>query len=325
MLSEKELRELAADILKKISEAQMEGDEEKVKHLMRAYDLVASLLAEMEEKRIMWEQFLRDIKRVVEEPPRREGEGEEKVEERRRFARRLYEMAEEGLGINPVREAIRAIRSHLRKATIEVVRLAKQRRGVWPPVSAEWLEENASLPLRKQFVGEEEEERQWLRKRALDIIESAKYYLEELEEGMLEDIIYNRLRDIVSGVSVDLGDLSDNIRQARELLVSLELQMEKEKPDIEMVNGICDTLKTLLQPLQGRIRQVFEETKEQVEAARERIKLPSLGEQQLRRIATILDSLSEVVDKIPQYAKELRKPIRKPRAPKVKPRFGWLP
>jgi tetratricopeptide (TPR) repeat protein len=120
MLSEKELRELAADILEKIAEAAKEGDDEKAKHLMNAYSLLASLLAEMEEKRRMWEQFLGDIRRVVEEPPRREGEGEEEIEERRRFARRLYEMAEEGLGNNPVREAIRAIRSNLRKATIEL-------------------------------------------------------------------------------------------------------------------------------------------------------------------------------------------------------------
>jgi replicative superfamily II helicase len=120
MISEKELRELAADILRKISEASMEGDEEKAKHLMNAYDLVVELLVEMEEKRRLWEQFLEDIRRVVEEPPRREGEGEEEIEERRRFARRLYEMAEEGLGINPVREAVRAIRAQLRKATIEL-------------------------------------------------------------------------------------------------------------------------------------------------------------------------------------------------------------
>jgi flagellin-specific chaperone FliS len=119
MLSEKELRNLAAEILRKLSEASKEGDEERAKHLMNAYDLVVGLLVEMEEKRRLWEQFLEDIKRVVEEPPRREGEGEEEIEERRRFARRLYEMAEEGLeeeGINPVREAIRAIR----KATIEL-------------------------------------------------------------------------------------------------------------------------------------------------------------------------------------------------------------
>jgi hypothetical protein len=127
MLSEKELRELAADIIRKIGEARKEGDDEKAKHLMNAYSLVVSLLAEMEEKKRMWEQFLGDIKRVVEEPPRREGEEEEKIEERREFARRLYEIAERGLkeeGIllrkNPVCEAIRAIRSALRKATIEL-------------------------------------------------------------------------------------------------------------------------------------------------------------------------------------------------------------
>jgi hypothetical protein len=70
----------------------------------------------------LWGEFLGDIRRVIEEPPRRGGEGPEEIEERRRFARRLYEMAEEGLeeeGINPVREAIMAIRS-LRKATIEL-------------------------------------------------------------------------------------------------------------------------------------------------------------------------------------------------------------
>ena len=129
MLSEKELRELAAEILKKISEARREGDDKKAEHLMNAYSLVAKLLAEVEGKRRMWEQFLEDIKRVVEEPPRRGGESEEEIEERRRFARRLYEMAERGLKEkeedillrgNPVREAIRAIRSFLRKATIEL-------------------------------------------------------------------------------------------------------------------------------------------------------------------------------------------------------------
>jgi hypothetical protein len=186
------------------------------------------------------------------------------------------------------------------------------------------LEDDQSA-LRKQFVDEREEERQWLRERALDMIRSAKSYLEGLSEGMLEDIIHNRLRDIVSGVSVDLSDLSDNIKRARELLSYLELQMEKEKPDIEMVNEICGRLEMLLQPLQDRVRQVFGEVKGQVEAAREKIKLPFLGEDELKRIATILYRLSEVVDKVPQYAKELRKPIRKPRAPKVKPRFGWLP
>lgn len=179
--------------------------------------------------------------------------------------------------------------------------------------------------LQKQFVDEREEERQWLRKRVLDKIRSAKHYLERLSEGMLEDIVYNKLRDVVSGVSVDLSDLSENIRRARELLDYLELQMEKEKPDTEMVNEICGRLEMLLQPLQDRIRQVFEETKGQVEAARERIKLPFLGEHELRRIANILHNLSEVVNEVPQYAKELRKPIRKPRAPKVKPRFGRLP
>jgi len=179
--------------------------------------------------------------------------------------------------------------------------------------------------LRKQFVDEREEERKWLRERALDKIRSAKFYLERLSEGMLEDIIYNRLRDIVSGVSVDLSDLSNNIERARDLLVYLELQMEKEKPDTEMVNEICGRLKMLLQPLQDRIRQVFEEVKGQVEAARERIKLGFLGERELKDIASVLYRLDEVVDEIPEYAKELRKPIRKPRAPKVKPRFGWLP
>jgi ATP-dependent RNA circularization protein (DNA/RNA ligase family) len=126
-------------------------------------------------------------------------------------------------------------------------------------------------------------------------------------------------------VSVDLSDLSDNIERARNLLGHLELQMEKEKPDTEMVNEICGRLGMLLQPLRNRIRQVFEETKGQVEAARERIKLEFLGEHELKSIANVLYSLSEVVDEIPEYAKELRKPIRKPRAPKVKPRFGWLP
>jgi hypothetical protein len=189
----------------------------------------------------------------------------------------------------------------------------------------EWLVENASLPLQKQFLDEEEEERQWLRKRALDMIGSAKFHLEGLSEGVLEDIIYNRLRDIVSGVSVELSDLSDNIKRARELLSYLELQMEKEKPDIEMVNEICGRLEMLLQPLQDRIRQVFEEVKGQVEAARERIRLPFLGEGELKRIATILHNLSEVVNEVPKYAEELRKPRRKPRAPKVRPRWGYLP
>jgi hypothetical protein len=189
----------------------------------------------------------------------------------------------------------------------------------------EWLVENASLPLRKQFVDEKEEERQWLRGRALDIIRSAKHYLERLSEGMLEDIIYNRLRGIVSGVSVDLSDLSDNIKRARELLAYLELQMEKEKPDVEMVNEICGRLEMLLQPLKERIEEVFEEVKGQVEAARERIKLPFLGEDELKRIANVIYRLDDIVSEIPEYAKELRKPIRRPRAPKVKPRFGWLP
>jgi hypothetical protein len=162
-------------------------------------------------------------------------------------------------------------------------------------------------------------------KRALDMIGSAKFHLERLSEGVLEDIIYNRLRDIVSGVSVELSDLSDNIKRARELLSYLELQMEKEKPDIEMVNEICGRLEMLLQPLQDRIRQVFEEVKGQVEAARERIRLPFLGEGELKRIATILHNLSEVVNEVPKYAEELRKPRRKPRAPKVRPRWGYLP
>jgi hypothetical protein len=70
----------------------------------------------------LWGEFLGDIRRVIAEPPRRGGESPEEIEERRRFARRLYEMAEEGLeeGVllrkNPVREAIMAIR----KATIEL-------------------------------------------------------------------------------------------------------------------------------------------------------------------------------------------------------------
>ena len=153
------------------------------------------------------------------------------------------------------------------------------------------------------------------------MIGSAKHYLERLSEGMLEDIIYNRLRDIVSGVSVDLSDLSDNIEQARKLLVHLELQMEKEKPDVEMVNEICGRLEMLLQPLRGKIEEVFEKVKGQVEAARERINLPFLGEREIKSIANVLDRLGEVVSKIPEYAKELRKPVRKPRVPKVKPRL----
>jgi len=75
----------------------------------------------------LWGEFLGDIRRVIEEPPRRGGESEEEIEERRRFARRLYETAERGLEEedillrgNPVREAIGAIRSCLRKATIEL-------------------------------------------------------------------------------------------------------------------------------------------------------------------------------------------------------------
>jgi hypothetical protein len=55
-----------------------------------------------------------------------------------------------------------------------------------------------------------------------------------LNEGLLEDIIHNRLRDMVSGINTDLSDLRNNIEQARELLVHLELHMEKEKPDVEM-------------------------------------------------------------------------------------------
>jgi hypothetical protein len=185
-------------------------------------------------------------------------------------------------------------------------------------------EETEPSALRKQFVDEREEERKWLRERALDRIGSAKFYLERLSEGMLEDIIYNRLRDIVSGVSVDLSGLSDNINRARDLLGYLELQVEREKPDIETVKEVCGRLEMLLQPLQDRIRQVLEEVKEQVEAARERIRLPSLGEHELKSIANILHSLNEVVNEIPQYAEELRKPIRKPRVPKVRPRSGWL-
>jgi hypothetical protein len=45
----------------------------------------------------LWGEFLGDIRRVIAEPPRRGGESPEEIEERRRFARRLYEMAEEGL------------------------------------------------------------------------------------------------------------------------------------------------------------------------------------------------------------------------------------
>jgi hypothetical protein len=116
VLSVKELKELAAEVLRKISEAAREGDEEKLKHLTRAYDLLVSLLAEMEEKERMWRQFLEDIRSVVKEPPRRGGEGEEEVEERRRFAERLFEIAERGMEEeNPVRKAITALRS-LRKA-----------------------------------------------------------------------------------------------------------------------------------------------------------------------------------------------------------------
>lgn len=92
-----------------------------------------------------------------------------------------------------------------------------------------------------------------------------------------------------------------------------------------MVNEICGRLEMLLQPLIERVRKVFEEVKGQVEAAREGIKLEFLGEHELKRIASILYCLNEVVNEIPRYAEELKKPIRKPRAPKVKPRFGWLP
>jgi hypothetical protein len=51
-----------------------------------------------------------------------------------------------------------------------------------------------------------------------------------------------------------------------------------------------------------------------VEAARERIKLPFLGENELKGIANVIYRLDDIV----------RKPIRRPRAPKVKPCFGWL-
>jgi hypothetical protein len=229
-----------------------------------------------------------------------------------------------GVALRKAIEALRLAKFRLSLLGAESgVRLAKQRHWWGPPASAEWLD--APLPLQKQFLDEQEEERQWVRERALDKIRSAKYYLEGLSEGMLEDIIYNRLRDIVSGVSVELSDLSDNIKQARELLSYLELQMEKEKPDIEMVNEICGRLEMLLQPLQNRIRQVFKEVEGRVEEARKRIGLPFLGEDGLKRIAAILHSLSEVVNEVPKYAEELRKPKRKPRTPKVKPRWGWLP
>jgi ribosomal 50S subunit-associated protein YjgA (DUF615 family) len=141
----------------------------------------------------------------------------------------------------------------------------------------------------------------------------------------LEDIIHNRLRDMVSGINIDLSGLRDNIEQARELLVHLELHMEKEKPDVEMVKALCERLKELLKPLQDRIRSVLEEAARQVEEVRERPKLPFLGKEGLSSIETILHVLEEVVEKAPNYAKELRKPIRKPRPSKVQPRWGWLP
>jgi polyhydroxyalkanoate synthesis regulator phasin len=50
MISKKELRELAADILREMSKAAEEGDNEKVRHLENAYDKVVKLLAEMEEE-----------------------------------------------------------------------------------------------------------------------------------------------------------------------------------------------------------------------------------------------------------------------------------
>jgi hypothetical protein len=189
----------------------------------------------------------------------------------------------------------------------------------------EWLMENASLPLQKQFLDEQEEERQWIRNRTLDKIRSAKDFLQWLNEGLLEDIIHNRLRDMVSGINTDLSDLRDNIEQARGLLVHLELHMKKEKPDVEMVDELCERLEELLKPLQDRLRSVLQEAARQVEEVRERTKLPFLGKEGLSSIETILHVLEEVVKETPNDAKELRKPIRKPRPPKVKPRWGWLP
>jgi hypothetical protein len=58
---------------------------------------------------------------------------------------------------------------------------------------------------------------------------------------------------------------------------------------------------------------------------RERTKLPFLGKEGLVSIATILHVLEEVVNEPPQSARELRKPVRKPRPPKVQPRWGRLP
>jgi hypothetical protein len=189
----------------------------------------------------------------------------------------------------------------------------------------EWLVENASLPLQKQFLDEQEEERQWVRNRALDKIRSAKDFLQWLNEGLLEDIIHNQLRDMVSGINTGLSDLHDNIEQACELLVHLESHMEKEKPDVGIVKALCEKLKELLGPLQDRLRGVLQEAARQVEEVRERTKLPFLGKEGLSSIETILHVLEEVVNKTPNYAEELRKPIRKPRVPKVKPRWGWLP
>ena len=54
----------------------------------------------------------------------------------------------------------------------------------------------------------------------------------------------------MSGVLVDLSDLSDNIERARKLLVHLELQ------NVEMVNEFCGRLEMLLQPLKERIEEV---------------------------------------------------------------------
>jgi hypothetical protein len=186
-----------------------------------------------------------------------------------------------------------------------------------------WLLENAPLPLQKQFLDEREEERQWTRNRALDKIRSAKDFLQWLTEGMLEDIVHNKLRDMVSGINTDLSDLHGNIEQARGLLIHLELHMEREKPDVEMVEALCERLKELLKPLQDRIRSVLQEAERQVEEVRKRTKLPFLGKEGLSSIETILYVLEEVVNETPKYAKELRKPIRKPRVPKVKPRWGW--
>jgi ribosomal 50S subunit-associated protein YjgA (DUF615 family) len=193
--------------------------------------------------------------------------------------------------------------------------------GLWG-IYGERAEARLGSSLQKQFL---EEERQWIRKRALDKVRSAKDFLQWLNEGLLEDIIHNKLRDMVSGIETDLSDLRDNIERARELLVHLELHMEREKPDVEMVDELCGRLKELLGPLQGRLRSVLEEAERQVEEVRKRTNLPFLGKEGLVSIATILHVLEGVVNETPNYARELRKPIRKPRPPKVKPRFGWLP